>query len=209
MRYFFKGTVRTEGGKNYIEIPFNVWDETGLKGNIPARIGIDGAEFECKLLPKGKGQYWIAVPKSVASEIKGEADVFVEPIESLYRINHDSPYSKENPIRKIDSIEEISIEPGFCGHCCVSMLAGVTLPEVISVMGKAPGSWSKILEALDYYGIAYGEKTVHPKGKEYVLPKCCIAYIDGGFKLWFDGKYYGAEVSNEDRIVSYLEIITE
>ena len=36
-----------------------------------------------------------------------------------------------------------------------------------------------------------------------------FAYINGVFKLWFDGRYYGSEVTEEDRIVSYLEILTQ
>ncbi len=44
------------------------------------------------------------------------------------RINHDSPYSKGKPIRKIISIETIPIKAGLCGHCCVAMLSGVPLP---------------------------------------------------------------------------------
>ena len=34
-----------------------------------------------------------------------EYEIGMEPIETLSRINHDSPYSKEHPIRKIDGIE--------------------------------------------------------------------------------------------------------
>lgn len=31
--------------------------------------------------------------------------------------------------------------------------------------------------------------------------------MDGGFKLWYDGKYYGSEAAKDVRIVSYLEIM--
>ncbi|MEE1342500.1 MAG: hypothetical protein U0L23_07260 [Lachnospiraceae bacterium] len=48
---------------------------------------------------------------------------------------------------------------------------------------------------------------VYPKGKINSLPKCCIVYMDGGFKLWYDGKYYGSEAAKDVRIVSYLEIM--
>lgn len=208
MRYSFKSLIKNEGSKYYIEIPFNVWEETGLKGNIPVKVSVNGIDFECKLLPKGKGYYWILIKKAIALNLENEVEVSFEPIASLSRINHDSPYSRENPIRKIDSIKEIGITTGFCGHCCVAMLAGVALAEVQSVMGKTSASWSKIQETLDYYGITYGDKMVYPKGKKCVLPRCCIAYINGVFKLWFDGRYYGSEVTEEDRIVSYLEILT-
>ena len=68
MKYFFESLIKTEGNKSYIEIPFNVWEETGLKGNIPAKRVVNEIEFECKLLPKGKGNYWIPVKKSIAME---------------------------------------------------------------------------------------------------------------------------------------------
>lgn len=44
---------------------------------------------------------------------------------------------------------------------------------------------------------------------ENSLPKCCIAYMDDGFKLWYDSKYYGSEVAEDVRIVSYLEIMVQ
>lgn len=207
MLFTFVSLLKNEGNKNYIEIPFNVWESTGLKGNFPAKISINGIEFECKLLPKGNGQYWIPVKKAIAEKLDNELHVSFEPIASLSRINHDSPYSKENPIRSIDSIQEIKIIPGYCGHCCVAMIAGVPLSEIQSIMGKKSASWSKILETLDYYGISYGEKMIYPKDKINDLPKCCIAYIDGGFNLWYDGRYYGSDVHEDDRITSYLEII--
>ena len=93
----------------------------------------------------------------------------METIGQLSRINHDSSYTKEKPIRKIDSINNIPITPGFCGHTCVAMIAGVTLSDVIALMGKEPASWSKILEALDYYGITYEKKAIYTKGKDYKL----------------------------------------
>ena len=123
---------------SFIEIPFNVWEETGMKGNIPCRVSVHGVSFECKLIPKGKGNYLIPVTKKTLSELESEDEyeIELEPIETLSRINHDSPYSAEHPIRKIDSIEAIPVEAGFCGHCCVAMLAGVPLSEAVALMGK-------------------------------------------------------------------------
>ena len=52
MIYRFSAAIYTEGGRAFIKIPFNVWDETGIKGNIPCRVSILGLSFECKLIPK-------------------------------------------------------------------------------------------------------------------------------------------------------------
>ena len=89
------------------------------------------------------------------------------------------------------------------------MLAGVSLQDVQALMGKAPGSWSKIMETLDDYGISCSEIMVYPKGKDVSLPKCCIVYADGGFKLWYEGRYYGSETAEQSPIVSYLEIVVQ
>ncbi|MDO4458572.1 MAG: DUF1905 domain-containing protein [Clostridia bacterium] len=209
MIYTFEGNKITEGNRTFIEIPFNVWDATGLKGNIPVKVTADNISFECKLVPKGNGRYFIPIKKAVAEKLNDIADVSFEPIDSLTRINHDSPYTKENPIRVIDSIEETELIAGFCGHGCVAMLAGVKLDDVLKVMGKEEGSWSKIMETLDYYGISYAPKMIYPKGKTFDMPKCCIAYFDGGFKLWFKGRYYGSNISGQPQITACLEIMTE
>ena len=130
----------------------------------------------------------------------------METIGQLSRINHDSSYTKEKPIRKIDSINNIPITPGFCGHTCVAMIAGVTLSDVIALMGKEPASWSKILEALDYYGITYESKAIYTKGKDYKLPECCILNNDNGFVLSFKGSYYGLKEIDSKKTVSFIEV---
>ncbi|MGM9873935.1 MAG: DUF1905 domain-containing protein, partial [Bacilli bacterium] len=185
MIYRFRTFLYIEGSRAFIKIPFNVWEKTGLKGNIPCVVSILDISFECKLIPKGDGKYLIPITKKTLSplELEKEYEIEMEPIEMLSRINHDSPYSKEHPIRKIDCIETIPIQSGFCGHCCVAMLAGVPLSDVIALMGKGHVSWSKILEALDYYGISHASKAIYTKGEKCQLPLCCIVNNDNGFVL--------------------------
>ncbi len=89
------------------------------------------------------------------------------------------------------------------------MPAGIFLQDVQKVMGKADGSWSKIKETPDYYGICCSDIMVYPKGKDGSLPKCCIVYADGGFKLWYEGRYYGSEAAEKSQIVSYPEIVAQ
>lgn len=208
MKFEFTEEIYREGTRSYIRVPFNVWEETGLKGNIPCRITIGDVSFECNLLPKGSGNYVIPMTKKKLAglEVGKEYDVELETIGQLSRINHGSPYSKENPIRKIDSISNIPITPGFCGHTCVAMLSGVQLSDVIALMGKEPASWSKILEALDYYGITHEKKAVYTKGKDYKLPECCILNNDNGFVLWFKGSYYGVKEIDPKKTVSFIEV---
>ena len=35
------------------------------------------------------------------------------------------------------------------------------------------------------------------------------ALVDGGFKLWYEGRYYGSEAAEQSQIVSYLEIAVQ
>lgn len=208
MIYTYNASIYIEGSRAFIRVPFNVWEETGLKGNIPCRVAIENHSFECKLIPKGNGNYLIPVPKKKMT-VLAPAEVYeivVEPIGALSRINHDSPYSRENPIRKIDGIEIIPIQAGLCGHCCVAMLAGVPLADVVALMGKAHASWSKILEALDYYGISYTAKAVYPKGSSYQLPECCIVGNDNRFLLWYQGAFCSVSDVDPKKTISYIEI---
>ena len=69
MIYGFRAVIYTEGGRALIEIPFNVWEETGRKGNIPCRICIEDVSFECKLIPKGNGYYYIPINKNVLKQL--------------------------------------------------------------------------------------------------------------------------------------------
>ena len=160
MRHQFIGEIFKEGTRTFVAIPFNVWDVCNTKGNIPVEVKINDITFECKLLPKGNGNYYIPIKKTILNKIDNNKnlDVYFKVIDGLTRINKNSPYSTENPIRKIDSIESI-IQPqeGLCGQVCVAMLSGVSVEEVVQVMKskKWQASISKVIETLDYYGIAH------------------------------------------------------
>ncbi len=208
MIYRFRADIYTEGCRVFIKIPFNVWEETGIKGNIPCRVSIRDISFECKLIPKGNGNYFIPITKKTLSALEPEEEyeIEMEPIETLSRINHNSSYSKEHPIRKIDGIEPIPNQAGLCGHCCIAMLAGVPLSDVVALMGKGHASWSKILEALDYYGISYASKAVYTKGGSCLLPLCCIINNDNSFILWYKGSFYGVTDVDSKKTISYIEI---
>ena len=80
MVYRFTSIIHTEGKRTFIEIPFNVWEETALTGNIPCRIAIQECSFECKLIPKGSGRYFIPVSKACLSvlALKKEYEIEME-----------------------------------------------------------------------------------------------------------------------------------
>ncbi len=211
MIFRFEAPLYREGNHHYICIPLNVWQVTGLKGTIPCRIEIQDLRFECKLLPKGKGLYWVPVSKAIASQLPQRESyaIAIEPIPSLTRINHDSPYSKEHPVRVLLDMQNLDIPPGLCGQGCIAMLTGVALEEVISVMGKARASWSKLLEALDYYGLPHASKAILAKRKGRTLPSCCIALNEKHFVLWYKGSFLGREAVDPKETISFVEIFLE
>ncbi len=219
MNYSFISDFCKEGNRIFIKIPFNVWDICKVKGNIPVRVVIGDIAFECKLIPKGNGEYVIPVNKDVLGELNSgiEHSVQFTLLKQLTRINNNSPYSKDNPIRHIESIGYIrQPDKGCCGQTCLAMLAGISVEEVIKIMksNKWQASYSKVLETLDYFGFSY-KKTVYTYGKKVEFPKCCIINVRGMPKshllVYFDGVFYDptSGVTQDyqyDSIISYIEI---
>jgi hypothetical protein len=216
MNYKFIGKIFFEGNKAFIEIPFNVWEECNKKGNIPVRVSLKGSDFECKLVPKGKGNYYIPVKKEYLEEgdINQEIEISFELINGLTRINNNSTYSLENPIRKIDNIElVVQNKKRLCGQAVVSMLSGATMEEVIKLMGPQ-SSMSKVIEVLDYYGIAHSSKMIYNLKENTKLPKCCIINSKGHLMVFYEDKYYDPYIGilstfDINIITGFLEILTD
>lgn len=218
MEYTFTEKLFREGNRSFIKIPFNVWEECGKKGLVPVRVTLQDCVFECRLIPKGDGIYYIPVTKNVMNKIdsSGGIKVSFEVLSGLTRINHDSPYSKENPIRRIDSIQSIAYDrDGYCGQLCIAMLTGLSVEEISDIMQARAWqcSFSKLIETLDYFGIAHDDKVVYTRGKEVPLPECCIVNAKaermGHFALYYKGKYYGGLDIEPDKITGYLRIVVE
>lgn len=221
MNYSFKSGYYKESNRIFIKIPFNVWDTCGKKGNIPVKAVIDDITFECKLIPKGNGEYILPVNIDIFNKLSSssEFDVKFNILEQLTRINNNSLYDRGNPIRHIESINYLK-QPtnGSCGQTCIAMLAGISVDEVVKIMKstKWQASISKVLETLDYFGFSY-KKPVYTHGKKVKFPKCCIINTRGCEKnhllVYYDGIFYDPTtgVTNDYRyedIISYIEIET-
>lgn len=219
MDYSFKSGYYNEGNRIFIKVPFNVWDTCGKKGNIPIKAAIEDITFECKLIPKGNGEYVLPVNKDIYSKLSpfAEYDVKFTILEQLTRINNNSPYGKENPIRHLDSINYLK-QPasGYCGQTCLAMLAGISIDEVIKIMESKrwQASISKVLETLDYFGFSY-KKPVYTHGKEVNFPKCCIVNVRScdinHLMVYFDGLFYDPVSSvtadyHYENVISFIEI---
>jgi len=210
--YKFNGEIFRTGQRVFISIPFNVWEECGVKGNVPVKVIIDELTYECKLIPKGNGVYYIPVMKDNLRKINVDKklEVSFEVISQLSRINNNSPYSLEKPVRKIDDINIVKTKNGQCGQACVAMLSGVAFDEIIKLMGSQV-SMSKVIEALDYFGIGHSQKMVYSLNDNNKLPKCCIVNTKGHLMVFYDEKYYDPSVGileqiHLSEITGFLEI---
>jgi len=221
MRYFFTSKIENENGEVKINIPFNVWEVAKQREEINADIVVDNQIIDCTLVPLEKGLYKLIIP--AGTELKADLNVnhkFLLHIkDSLIRMDRNSPYSFDKPIRKVDSIELI-IQPGdgLCGQTCIAMLAGVTIADVITVMDcrEWQGTMGRLISALNYYGIDHTDVIVYPAaGEEVVLPKCAILMEKMGrfshYLLYFNGKFYDPNLGIMDeydmtKLVGYLEI---
>ncbi len=222
MRYFFESKVEKAEVGYSINIPFNVWEVCRQRDVIEANIVVDNNIIECKLMPIEKGLYNIIVEDedSALSGVEMGVDhkILLQVHSSLIVMDKNSPYSLDNPIRKIDSMKVITQQDdGLCGQCCVAMLAGVTLAEVITVMDcrEWQATMGRMISALNYYGIDHSDIIVYTQGRDVVLPKCAILMEKMGrfshYLVYYDGKYYDPNLEvltdyDTSKLLGYLEI---
>lgn len=220
MRYFFDGKIEKQDDVYCVRIPFNVWEVCKLRDIIKAELVLDNRIIDCELLPETKGNYKIHLSdEDVAhTNIDQIHKILLHITGSLIQMNQNSPYSFDNPIRKIDHID-IIIQPedGLCGQTCVAMLAGVTIAEVISVMDcrQWQGTMGRVISALNYYGIDHSDIIVYTEGKEATLPKCCIMMEKMGlychYLVHYDGKFYDSNLGiiqeyDMSKLLGYMEV---
>ena len=226
MRYFFQSVVEKKDKGYMIQIPFNVWEVCKQRDIIQAEVILDNKIIECELLPieNGKssfqGNYEIHIgdDDAVSVELWVPHKILLHISGSLIRMDQNSPYSFENPIRRIDGIDVIiQPEDGLCGQSCVAMLAGNTIAEVISVMDcrEWQATMGMMISALNYYGIDHADVINYTEGRDTVLPKCCIMMEKMGrfchYLVHFDGKYYDSNLGvleeyDMSKLLGYLEI---
>lgn len=220
MRYFFESKIEKKENGYMIQIPFNVWEVCKQREVIKGDLVLDNQIIECELLPKEKGNYEIHISDDVVKNVNADEahKILLHVNGSLIRMDQNSPYSFENPIRKIDSMEVIiQPEDGLCGQACVAMLAGVTIAEVISVMDcrEWQATMGRVISALNYYGIDHTDIINYTEGRDVVLPKCCIMMEKMGrfchYLVHFDGKFYDSNLGvleeyDMGKLLGYLEI---
>ncbi len=223
MYYQFWASIATEGNISYIQIPFNVWEVCDTQGTLTIEGTMDEKPFTSELEPLGKGMYRIPLSDSLSALLTGKTSGinirFTIPNRKAY-IGGESPYSFEEPIRRIDSLKLIT-QPndGLCGQTCIAMLAGVTLDEACEIMHCRDwqASMGKMVDTLDYLGLAHEGTIIYTPGAEVTLPKCAILMEKMGryshYLVIYDGVYYDPTEGIIDdfemkNLVGYLEIRT-
>lgn len=194
-----------------------------MREHIKAELMLDNRYIDCELIPEEKGNYKI----NLTAEDVRSADIdkvhklLLHIGGSLIKMNQNSPYSVEHPIRKIDKIDNI-IQPidGTCGQTVVAMLAGVTIAEVCTVMGcrEWQATMGVVMSALNYYGIDHSDVIIYTEGEDTTLPKCAVLMEKMGrfchYLLYFDGKFYDPNLGvfedyDFSKLQGFLEIRIE
>lgn len=220
MRYFFESTVEKADPDYNIQIPFNIWEVCKQRDVIQADIVLDNKIIACELLPKEKGNYYIHLDEEDVAgvEVGVPHQILLHVTGSLIRMDQNSPYSFDNPVRKIDGIQVIKQpEDGLCGQACVAMLTGRTIAEVITIMDcrEWQATMGKVISALNYYGIDHTDVINYTEGRDVVLPKCCIMMERMGrychYLVHYDGLYYDSNLGvlqdyDMSKLLGFLEI---
>lgn len=221
MRYLFEAEIAKHNSGYAINIPFNVWEVVHQRDEIKAEIVLENKIIECDLIPMEKGIYVIYFDAQDDIEIKEKTpyEILLHVHGSLVPMEGKSPYSIDNPIRKIDGIELVlQSGDGLCGQACIAMLAGVTIDEVVTVMNcrEWQGTMGKLISALNYYGIDHSDIIVYSTpDEEMKLPKCCLMIEKlgrfGHYLVQYEGKFYDPNVGimeeyDFSKLLGYLEI---
>lgn len=222
MKYHFIGSITEDDGKQKIRIPFNVWEVCDSQGTLSAKGTIDEIPFMCSLEPLGKGHYTIVLPDTLAGQIThpDSCPVSFMILERVTHMSDNSPYSLSNPIRRVDSMKLIT-QPndGLCGQTCIAMLAGVTLDEACEIMHCRDwqASMGKMVDTLDYLGLAHADTIFYTQGADVTLPECAILMEKMGryshYLIYYKGTYFDPtmgilESFDKANLVGYLEIAT-
>ena len=220
MRYSFEAKFEKISEGYRIGVPFNIWEVSKHRDTIDAQLYIKEKMVECELFPLEKGKYEIRVEEDKLPDLDTSQpiEVLLRIPATLVKVDKESPYSKEHPIRRIDSVNVIiQPEDGLCGQACVAMLAGVTIAEVIETMGcrEWQATMGRVISALNYYGIEHAGVIRFTGGKKEKLPKCCIMMEKMGrfahYLIHYDGKFYDSNLGvleeyEMSKLLGYLEV---
>lgn len=219
MRYLFEAELNKKNGGFAVNVPFNVWEVVKQRDAFNAELVIENEIVPCELNPIEKGRYELTFETDEKLDLKENTayEMLLHVHGSLAPMDGESPYSIENPIRKIDSMNILVQDgDGLCGQTCVAMLAGVSIQDVCNVMNcrEWQATMGKLISALNYYGIDHSDIIVY-SNENVQLPKCALMIEKlgrfGHYLVEYDGKFYDPNKGVMDeydfsKLVGYLEI---
>lgn len=219
MRYLFEAELNKKNSGFAVNVPFNVWEVVKQRDAFNAELVIENEIVPCELNPIEKGRYELTFETDEKLDLKENTayEMLLHVHGSLAPMDGESPYSIENPIRKIDSMNILVQDgDGLCGQTCVAMLAGVSIQDVCNVMNcrEWQATMGKLISALNYYGIDHSDIIVY-SNENVQLPKCALMIEKlgrfGHYLVAFDGKFYDPNKGVMDeydfsKLVGYLEI---
>lgn len=90
----FKAEMIASGSRFFVELPFNVWEKWNQKGQILTK-GVLSAnkkdeEFQCRIIPKGKGVYYLPITAALLKKLDfpGEVEVVIEQVNITTNSNY-------------------------------------------------------------------------------------------------------------------------
>jgi hypothetical protein len=219
MRYLFEAELNKKNGGFAVNVPFNVWEVVKQRDAFNAELVIENEIVPCELNPIEKGRYELTFEADEKLDLKENTayEMLLHVHGSLAPMDGESPYSIENPIRKIDSMNILVQDgDGLCGQTCIAMLAGVSIQDVCDVMNcrEWQATMGKLISALNYYGIDHSDIIVY-SNENVQLPKCALMIEKlgrfGHYLVAYDGKFYDPNKGVMDeydfsKLVGYLEI---
>ncbi len=220
MRYSFEARLeKTENGYK-IGLPFNIWEVSRHRDTIAAELYLEEGKIPCELFPLDKGKYELHIAEQDAAQWGQDTskEVVLRIPATLQKVEKESPFSAEHPIRRIDGINLIiQPEDGLCGQACVAMLAGVSIDEVMETMDcrEWQATMGRVISALNYYGIGHSGVIRFTGGRKEKLPKCCIMMERMGrfshYLIHYNGKFYDSNLGvleeyDMSKLLGYLEV---
>ena len=208
-----------EGGRYMVNIPFNLWDVFGKKGNFEVACTINGAYFRCSPVPKGMGRYLLSFSKPMQAMVGAQSgDILKISMETVEQGVKDVAPATYIPITEVSLVRQNT--PRTCGQSCVAMLGGVSIEDSIKAMKTSgPTSIGQIIEALDYYKIGHAEKNIRLSKKNPSLPRTAILTVHMAeythWVLYHNQKFFDPEFGlldecrSDGKVTSFLEIYAE
>ncbi len=211
--------------KNLIMIPYNLWEEFGVKGNIKGELKINDTNFEeVNLIPRGNGSYGFIMTNKMQKAIGADygEELYISVTKKSEPKREEEP--SKNQVKNYYKIENVMLKMqtnfAACGQACIAMLTNRDVATVCNELKMTRAmSIGQIIEGLDNYYIHHAEKNVRLSQKNPTIPEIAILTVHmetyTHWVLFFKGRYLDPEFGEfteeytKGKITSFLTIFEE